>query len=325
MRFIKPSRLALGVTALVLGALTGAGAAYAAPGDLDLSFSGDGKLTIDLGGPERGESVALRPNPSTPSSIAIAGSTIADAAGESDDFAFALISSTGSVATSSPNFSGDSDESAFGIAVQPNDQRVVMVGHTDAGSDGFAVARLDGNLALDPGFNTVGWLAASRRLVRPRRGDRRTTTTSWRWVSPGRTTSATLRSPASPPPDPPIRSSRWTGTAKRRLDFSNGADQAHAVAIQPGDQKIVVAGLGGPPGESDFALARYTKAGALDTSFSAPDGKLTTDFGGVSFADDVATPARRQDPGRGHGQLPHRRLCSRALQHRRLARHQFLV
>ena len=290
MRFIKPSRLALGVTALVLGALTGAGAAYAAPGDLDLSFSGDGKLTIDLGGPERGESVALRPNPSTPSSIAIAGSTIADAAGESDDFAFALISSTGSVDTSSPNFSGDSDESAFGIAVQPNDQRVVMVGHTDAGSDGFAVARLDGNLALDPGFNTVGWLAAygaSSALDVAIADDNDI-------VAVGFTGANDLgdfviaRFTPTGPPDPQFS---LDGDGEETLDFNNGADQAHAVAIQPGDQKIVVAGLGGPPGESDFALARYTSAGALDPSFSAPDGKLTTDFGGVSFADDVALQA----------------------------------
>ncbi len=290
MRFIKPSRLALGVTALVLGALTGAGAAYAAPGDLDLSFSGDGKSTIDLGGPERGEAVALRPNPSSPSSIAIAGSTIADAAGESDDFAFALISSTGSVDMSSPNFSGDSDESAFGIAVQPNDQRVVMVGHTDAGSDGFAVARLDGNLALDPGFNTVGWLAAygaSSALDVAIADDNDIMVVGFTGANDLGDFVIARFTPTGPP-DPQFS---LDGDGEETLDFNNGADQAHAVAIQPGDQKIVVAGLGGPPGESDFALARYTKAGALDTSFSAPDGKLTTDFGGVSFADDVALQA----------------------------------
>ena len=276
--------------------LSGAGAAYAAPGDLDMSFSGDGKLTIDLGGPERGESVALRPNPSTPSSIAIAGSTIADAAGESDDFAFALISSTGSLATSSPNFSGDSDEGAFGIAVQPNDQRVVMVGHTTAGSGGFAVARLDGDLALDPGFNTVGWLASnfpgptgngSVALDVAIQDDNDI-------VAVGVTGAndlgdfAIARYQPTGPPDPEFS---VDGDGQQTTDFNDGADQAHAVAIQPGDQKIVVAGLGGPPGESDFALARYTTAGALDPSFSAPDGKLTTDFGGVSFADDVAIQA----------------------------------
>ena len=261
-----------------------------------MSFSGDGKLTIDLGGPERGESVALRPNPSTPSSIAIAGSTIADEAGESDDFAFALISSTGGLATSSPNFSGNSDEGALGIAVQPNDQRVVMVGHTTAGSGGFAVARLDGDLALDPGFNTVGWTTSS--FPGPTGNGSVALDVAIQAdndiVAVGFTGAndlgdfAIARYQPTGPPDPEFS---VDGDGQQTTDFNNGADQAHAVAIQPGDQKIVVAGLGGPPGESDFALARYTTAGALDPSFSAPDGKLTTDFGGVSFADDVAIQA----------------------------------
>ena len=88
MRFIK-------VSALVLGVLASAGAASAAPGDLDPSFSDDGKRTVDLGGPERGEAVALRPNPATPSSIAVAGHITPDDSGESFNFALALINSTG--------------------------------------------------------------------------------------------------------------------------------------------------------------------------------------------------------------------------------------
>ena len=293
MRSIRP-RLwsALAVPAVVLCALSGAGAAGAAPGDLDSTFSDDGKLTVDLGGPERGEAVALRPNPMTPSSIAIAGSTIADASGESDDFAFALISSSGGgVATSSPNFSGDSDESAFGIAVQPNDQRVVMVGMTDAGSGGFGVARLDGNLALDPGFATVGWLASgfgSVALDVAIQADRDIVAVGVAGGSNGLGDFAIARFTPTGPPDPEFS---LDGDGEETTDFSDGVDQAHGVAIQPPDQKIVVAGLAGPPGETDFALVRYTTAGSLDPSFSAPDGKLTTDFGGVSFAEDVAIQA----------------------------------
>src|SRR4051794_2018061 len=99
MRFIKPHasrrRSALAVTTLVLGVLSGAGAAPAAPGDLDMSFSDDGKRTVDLGGPERGEAVALRPNLASPSSIAVAGHITPDESGESFNFALALINSTG--------------------------------------------------------------------------------------------------------------------------------------------------------------------------------------------------------------------------------------
>lgn len=296
MRFIKPSRLALGVTALVLGALTGAGAAYAAPGDLDTTFSSpDGKLAVDFSGPVYGEAVALRPNPSTPNSIAVAGRITPDEAGDTADFALAVISSTGSPDARLYNFSGNSHENALGIAVQPNDQHIVMVGNTTLGG-GWGVARLDGSLAFDPGFNTVGWTTStfpgvtgngSLPLDVAIQADRDI-------VAVGVTAAndigdfAIARYQPTGPPDPEFS---VDGDGQQTTDFSGGADQARAVAIQPADQTIVVAGLGGPPGESDFALARYTTAGAPDASFSAPDGKLTTDFGGVSFAADVAIQA----------------------------------
>lgn len=59
--------------------------------------------------------------------------------------------------------------------------------------------------------------------------------------------------------------------------FSEGDDKAYAVTVQA-DGKILVAGVAN---EVDFALARYTSTGVLDTSFSA-DGKVTLDFSGGS-------------------------------------------
>jgi uncharacterized delta-60 repeat protein len=59
-------------------------------------------------------------------------------------------------------------------------------------------------------------------------------------------------------------------------DFNNSYDQANAIAMQ-GD-KIIVAGFAsGEVGFPDFALARYTANGALDSSFGV-NGKVTTDF-----------------------------------------------
>ena len=174
-----------------------------------------------------------------------------------------------------------------------------MVGNTDAGAGGWGVARLDGNLAFDMGFNTVGWTTSSFPgpagngsipLDVAIQDDRDI-------VAVGVTGAndvgdfAIARYQPTGPPDPEFS---VDGDGQQTTDFSNGSDQAHAVAIQPADQKIVVAGLAGPPGEGDFALARYTTAGSLDPSFSAPDGKLTTEFGGVSFGDDVAV----QDDGK---------------------------
>ena len=61
-----------------------------------------------------------------------------------------------------------------------------------------------------------------------------------------------------------------------------GTDDGQGVAIQA-DGKIVVAGGSG----GNFALARYTAAGGLDTSFSG-DGLQTTDFGAADGATAVA-------------------------------------
>jgi uncharacterized delta-60 repeat protein len=60
-------------------------------------------------------------------------------------------------------------------------------------------------------------------------------------------------------------------------DFFGGDDQAMAIALQD-DGSILVAGSAVRPGtHSDFAVARYTPHGALDTCFG-DGGKVTTDF-----------------------------------------------
>ena len=58
-------------------------------------------------------------------------------------------------------------------------------------------------------------------------------------------------------------------------DFSGGHDSAHDLAVQA-DGRIVLAGEASVAGDPDFALARYSAGGALDSTFSG-DGKKTTD------------------------------------------------
>ena len=58
-------------------------------------------------------------------------------------------------------------------------------------------------------------------------------------------------------------------------DFG-GDERAAAVVIQP-DGKIVVAGWSNVDGSEDFALARFTAAGALDGTFDG-DGRALTNF-----------------------------------------------
>ena len=59
-----------------------------------------------------------------------------------------------------------------------------------------------------------------------------------------------------------------------------GSSSATAVAIQP-DGEIVVAGYSDASGSDDFALARYTTSGTLDSSFGT-GGEVLTDFGSAS-------------------------------------------
>ena len=72
------------------------------------------------------------------------------------------------------------------------------------------------------------------------------------------------------------------GTGGKVTTDFGGGDAIWSVAIQS-DGKIIAAGYS----NNNFALARYTAAGALDLSFDT-DGKVTTDFGSTDRAHSVA-------------------------------------
>src|SRR5512145_1328465 len=79
-----------------------------------------------------------------------------------------------------------------------------------------------------------------------------------------------------------IPSTFFDSDGKLTTDFFGGDDYATAVAVQS-DGKIVAAGYT-VGGTTDFALARYSADGSLDTSFDF-GGRLTTDlFGGHDYA-----------------------------------------
>ena len=67
------------------------------------------------------------------------------------------------------------------------------------------------------------------------------------------------------------------GTGKVTTAIGTSDDCGYAVAIQS-DGKIVVAGYTNNGSNIDFAVVRYTTAGALDTSFGGT-GKVTTPIG----------------------------------------------
>ncbi|MHC4177104.1 MAG: hypothetical protein ACYSWU_06340, partial [Planctomycetota bacterium] len=75
-------------------------------------------------------------------------------------------------------------------------------------------------------------------------------------------------------------------------DFAGASDYGYGVAIQPEDQKILLAGSADMGTETDFGLARYLASGQLDPAFDGDgdsDGKITTDFlGGDDMAGGLA-------------------------------------
>ena len=117
----------------------------------------------------------------------------------------------------------------------------------------------------------------------------------------------------------------FSGDGRQLTDFGS-EDWSGGVAIQV-DQKIVVAGLtfDGAGMTQDFALARHTSDGTLDTSFSG-DGKVTTDFGGndVGAAAAVQADGKIVVAGTARSGAGDRRLRAGALQRQRLTRHDLL-
>lgn len=80
---------------------------------------------------------------------------------------------------------------------------------------------------------------------------------------------------------------------KVRTDFFSGDDMITSLALQP-DGRIVVAGYATKNTAGDFALARYTDDGSLDNSFNG-NGKLTFD---IDDGDDVAIAVKLQPDGK---------------------------
>ena len=75
----------------------------------------------------------------------------------------------------------------------------------------------------------------------------------------------------------------FNGSGRVTTAFANSSATANAIA-QQSDGRLVVAGVStdSDTSHSLFALARYNTDGALDTTFDG-DGRVTTDFAGVTF------------------------------------------
>lgn len=188
---------------------------------------------------------------------------------------------------------GPSDELGRAIAIQADD-RIVVAGTCNQASDDFCLFRFDLDGALDPALAGTGKVAvpvlsgtdqASAVAVQPDQG----IVLAGFSVQGGKDVLAVARLLPSGAPDPGFAGDGTVTTALGTLE-----DRARAVAVQPADGAIVVAGYSLTASNRDLALARYGSGGTLDPTFSG-DGVLVL---GVGTGDDEAAALAIQPDGK---------------------------
>jgi uncharacterized delta-60 repeat protein len=270
-------------------------------GQLDNSFSFDGKRLIDFGASERATAIAIQPD----GKIVLAGYVSL----LGSDFAVVRLTSLGALDNT---FSGDGissftigppfgEDRATGVAIQ-DDGKIVVVGYTDGsgvGANDFAVARLTAAGELDTTFSGNG-----RHTIDFGFDDRATSVAIQRdgkiviggYDDGGLPDFAVARLNSSGTLDSTFNHTStptsFNGNGRLSFTFGSGThggdEMANALVIQPGG-KIILAGWtdanGG--GTNNFAIARINPNGTFDKAFSS-DGKAVYGFGGNDAANAVA-------------------------------------
>lgn len=269
-------------------------------GDLDYTFSSDGKATINIGtGSDLGYGVAVQSD----GKVVVVGDAFRTSG--TSDFGIARLATNGSLDSS---FSGDGfttvsfasgsfdDFHARAVALQ-SDGKIVVVGYTRNSSNSdedFAIARLNADGSMDNSFSSdgkttvyldLGGSAANNQdealcvAIQPFDGKivvggyARTGATTQRFAVARLNADGSLDS----------------SFGKQAFPSGSGSnDYAAGVAIQS-DGKIVVAGtssINTTNGYHELAVIRLSTTGTLDSSFSG-DGRATfsTDPVGPTGAD----------------------------------------
>ena len=212
------------------------------------------------------------------------------------------------------DFSGGA---AVATAVLIDGTQIVLGGLTTAptvpGATGqgqnFAVARLNSNGSLDTGFGTGGSGAAVTdvrgsdilRALALDNGAIVAVGTADNQNANGNRDFGVVRYTATGALDPTFNAAGSTPGVVT-VDFQGSSDEAYAVAVQPADNNIVVAGYAtvndpnsfAGPTNTDFALVRLNPDGTFDTNFGQ-GGMVTTDFIGLN---DAATGVVLQSDGK---------------------------
>jgi uncharacterized delta-60 repeat protein len=281
-------------------------ARFDASGNVDNSFSSDGKATVDFTPVAADQDVAKAMAIDGQGRIVLAGETTQPSAGT--DFALARLNSDGSRdATFGTNAApsqgevttpiGSGIDSANAVAVDPQG-RIIAVGSASVGTnDDFALARYNPNGSLDTSFGGTGKVTTP---IAPAENFASAVTidAQGRIIAAGRSFNGSNYDFALVRyhPDGSLDTS-FNGTGMVTVDIVGFNDVANAVAIDP-QGKIVAAGYD-LQGDNDFAVARLNDNGTPDTTFG-PDhnGEVRVDFTPSGSDDDQASAVAIDSQGR---------------------------
>jgi uncharacterized delta-60 repeat protein len=270
---------------------------YNTDGSLDTAFDGDGKATTNFGSLDKISGVAIQADGKI-----VAGGVSGN--GNNDKFALARYNTDGSLDTTFGSGGtlttqiGMFDDGITSLALLA-DGKIVVAGtsaHEVPDSKGqltdvvnaFALARYDmaGNLDTtfdgdgklwvdfhDPGNDNITGIAVQ--------ADGKIVVAGYSIASLDHFAMARYNTDGSS--DVTFGSNGKVYTALQL--FGNGLERMTSMALQA-DGKIVVAGHS----SGNFAIARFTTNGSLDTTFDG-DGKVTTDLGGIEKVNGVALQA----------------------------------
>jgi uncharacterized delta-60 repeat protein len=250
-------------------------------GALDTNFDGDGKQTVSFGiNGCTGLAVSL----DSTDRILVAGSA---SNGSNQDFAVARLTTAGALDSS---FDGDGkqtlafgtgDERAFGVALDALGN-ILLSGSTFNGSNNdFAVARLTSAGALDNSFDADGKQTIVFGTANDYAYD----------VAVDSLNRVVVAGYADPNADFAVArltvagalDTSFDGDGRQTVSFTAGPDYGFDAAIDSLDRPV----LAGRSGTNDFAVARLTATGTLDSSFDG-DGRQTLELRAGSLADGLA-------------------------------------
>ena len=314
------------------GALAAAsGTAAAAPGDLDSSFNGSGKLTFAPGGKQAEiDDIAIQPD----GKLVLAGWVDQDGTGGEVDFLVVRLNSDGSFdqgfgsgGIATVNFSGKgmTSDTASGVAVQP-DGKIVVGGSThDSGGGGgtyMGIARLNSDGTPDASFNPAGYPHEGPAPVGQQEISLQSATNDLVLDASGRILLGGSVDSGGPFPDAFVL--RLTRSGEADTSFNGGsaiiqfswlahANSVSRLALQP-DGKIVAAGWGEyTDGDRAAAVARIVPGAVEDESFGGTDGEVYYDIApnGQDSAEDLVIQPDGKIDVAGYGRADQVMVVSR--------------